>query len=55
MIHLTDHMNLNKKEGQNVDASIPLRRRNKIIMGGRGIEGPRWEKGGRENGGQIDQ
>ena len=29
-------MKLNKKEGQSVDASIPLRRGNKIIMGGRG-------------------
>jgi hypothetical protein len=26
MIYLTDHMKLNKKEGQSVDASITLRR-----------------------------
>jgi hypothetical protein len=35
MIQLIDHMNLNKKEGQSVDASKPLRMGNKIIMGGR--------------------
>ena len=40
MIQLTDHMTLNKKEDQRVDASIPLRRGNKIIMGGRVREGP---------------
>ena len=39
-------MKLNKKEGQIVDASIPLRRGNKIIMGGRGREGPGWERRG---------
>jgi hypothetical protein len=32
MIQLIDHRKLNKKEGQNVDASISLRRENKIIM-----------------------
>jgi hypothetical protein len=30
-----------------VDASILLKRENKIIMGGRGREGARREKGGR--------
>jgi hypothetical protein len=35
-IQLTDHMRLKKKEDQNVDASVLLRRRNKIIMEGRG-------------------
>jgi hypothetical protein len=35
-IQLIDHMKLNKKEDQSVDASILLRRWNKIIMGGRG-------------------
>ena len=43
MIQLTDHVKLNKKEGQNVDASIPLRRGNKMIRvdrkGGRGLDG----------------
>jgi hypothetical protein len=29
MIQLSDHMKLNKKEGQSVDASIPLRWENK--------------------------
>jgi hypothetical protein len=33
-------MKLNKKEGPNVDASIPRRRFNKIITGGRGREEP---------------
>jgi hypothetical protein len=38
---LTDHMKLNKKEGQSVDASIPLGRANKIINvgGGRDLGG----------------
>jgi hypothetical protein len=35
MIQLTDHMKLNRKEGPSVDASIPFRRGNKIIIGGR--------------------
>ena len=43
MIKLTDHMKLDKKEDQSVDASILLRRRNKIITGGR-----RREDTGRE-------
>ena len=29
-----------------MDASISLRRGNKIIMGGKGREGPGWERGG---------
>ena len=48
MIQLTDHMTLNKNEGPSVDPSIPLRRRNKIITGGRGREGPRWNNEGEE-------
>jgi hypothetical protein len=45
----SDHMKLNKTEGQSMDAPIPLRG-NKIMMGGRGREGPgrrgkRREKG----------
>ena len=47
-IQLTDHMKLNKKEGQSVDASIPLRRRNRIIMRGRGREGPGRERSWKE-------
>ena len=38
-------MKLNKEEGHTMDASNPLRRRNKIIIGGRGREGPGWERG----------
>jgi hypothetical protein len=33
-IQSTDHMKLKKKEDQSVDTSVPLRRRNKILMGG---------------------
>jgi hypothetical protein len=32
----TDSKKLNKKKGPSVDTLIPLRRGNKIIMGGRG-------------------
>ena len=39
-------MKLNKKEDQSVDASVLLKRENKIIMGGRGREGSRRERGG---------
>jgi hypothetical protein len=45
MIQLTDPMKLNKKEGSSVDNSIPLRRRNKIIMGGRRRERTGWGGG----------
>jgi hypothetical protein len=38
-IQLTDHMKLMKKEDQNVNALVLLRRGNKILMGGRGWEG----------------
>jgi hypothetical protein len=34
-----------KPKGQSEDASIPLRRKKKLIMGGRGREGPGWEMG----------
>ena len=44
MVQLTEFMKLNKEEGPRVDSSIPLRRGNKIIIGGRGREGPRWER-----------
>jgi hypothetical protein len=42
LIQLTDHIKLNKKKGLSVDASIPLRGGNKIIMGGRDLGGS-WE------------
>ena len=41
---LTNHMKLNKKEGPSVYTSIPLRKGNKIVIGGRGREGPGWER-----------
>jgi hypothetical protein len=46
-------MTSKKKEDQSVDASVPLRRWNKIIMGGREWEGLRRKKvGGGGKGGQ---
>jgi hypothetical protein len=36
---------LNKKAGHSLDASIPRRRRNKIIMGSRGREASGWDRG----------
>jgi hypothetical protein len=39
-------MKLKKMENQNVDASVLLRRRNKILTGGRG-----WEELGSKRGG----
>jgi hypothetical protein len=36
MIQLINHMKINKNEEQSVDASILLRRENKIIMAQRG-------------------
>jgi hypothetical protein len=53
MIQLTDHVKLNKKEGQSMDASIPLRRGNKMIMGSRGRECYGWERGGERKGEQV--
>ena len=44
MIYLTDPKKLNEKEGPSEDASIPLRRENKIIMEGRRREGLGWKK-----------
>ena len=38
MIKPIDHMKLKKKEDQSVDASVLLRRGNKIFMGGKGRE-----------------
>ena len=52
MIQLTDHMKLKKKEDQRVDASVLLRRGNKIIKGSRGWEGlGRKRRGG--GGGEV--
>ena len=45
-IQLTDHRKVKKKEDQSVDASVLLRRENKM-RGGRGREGIGSEKGGR--------
>jgi hypothetical protein len=39
MIQLTYHMKLKRKEDRRVDASVLLRRGNKIIKGSRGWEG----------------
>jgi hypothetical protein len=39
MIQFMDHMKLKRKEDQRVDASVLLRRGNKIIKGSRGWEG----------------
>jgi hypothetical protein len=39
MIQPTECKKFNKKEGQSVDSSIPLRRGNKLIMESRGREG----------------
>jgi hypothetical protein len=41
-----DLRKFNKQKGPSEDASIPLRRGNKIIMGGSKREGPGREKGG---------
>jgi hypothetical protein len=38
-------MKLNKKEDPSEDAYIPLRKKNKIIMGEKGREVYRWESG----------
>ena len=43
-IHRPDELKM--KEDQNVDASVHLQRRNKILMGGKG-----WEGLGRKGGG----
>jgi hypothetical protein len=45
-IHLTDHTMLKKKEDQSVDASVLLRRGNKVIMEVEGV----WDLGGRKEG-----
>ena len=53
MIQLIDNMKLNKKGGQSVYASIPLRKKIKIITSRR-REGTGWKRGGRgKTGGRI--
>lgn len=39
MIQITDYMKLKKKQDQSVNALVLLRRRNKILTGGREWEG----------------
>ena len=53
MIQPSDPKKLNKKEGPSKDASIPLRRGNKIVMGGRGKKelGGRGEREGNRGAG----
>jgi hypothetical protein len=46
MIQLTDFLKLRKEEDKNMKVSILHRRRNKIIMGGRGKDRLQREKGG---------
>lgn len=43
-IQLIDHMKLKKKKVQSMNASVLLRRENKVIMEGRGREGPERER-----------
>jgi hypothetical protein len=54
-IQLTDHVKLSKKKGPSVDASIPLRRWNKIITGGTGREGGGREREEGGKGGKLEQ
>ena len=49
MIQSTDHKELNKKKSPSEDASIPLRRGKKIIMGGRGKDRLGWEREKKRN------
>jgi hypothetical protein len=51
-IQFTDPMKLKKKD-QNVDASVILKRGNKILMGGRGWEGLGRKRGGRGKGSRV--
>ena len=45
MVQLTDHMKLKRMKDQRLDASVLLRRENKIIMVDRGRVGPGRERG----------
>jgi hypothetical protein len=55
LIQLADYTKLKKKEDQSVDASDLLRRRNKIVTGGRGWKELGRKTGGREEKGKQDQ
>lgn len=48
----TNHMKLKKQEDQSIDASVPLRSRNKILTGGRGLKGLEKKRGTGVKGGQ---
>jgi hypothetical protein len=54
-IQFTDHMKLKRKEDQNVDVSVLLRRGNKLLKGGRGWEGLGRKRGGGWGKGRQDQ
>ena len=55
-INHIDYKKFSKKEGPSNDASIPLRRGKTIITGGRGREGPGWERcRGEERWGEVPQ
>lgn len=45
VIKYTDHIKLKKKEVYSVDASILRKRGNKIIIGGKGMDGPGSKRG----------
>jgi hypothetical protein len=55
MAQLIELRKFNKKKGPSVAISIPLRRGNKIITGGRGREGPGCERVGGGKMGVQDQ
>jgi hypothetical protein len=46
-VQFTDHVKLKKKEDQSVDASVLLRRGNKILTGSIGRKGLGRERGGK--------
>jgi hypothetical protein len=45
-IQFTELKKIYKQKGSSEDASVPLGREKKTITGGRGKEGPGWERGG---------
>jgi hypothetical protein len=55
IIQLTDHMKLKKKEDQRVDASVLLRRGNKILTEGREWVGLGQKRGEGEEKGRQEQ
>jgi hypothetical protein len=54
LIQSTDSKKLNKKECLSEDASVSLRRRNKIVTGSTGMEGPGWVREGSGERGQNE-